>query len=174
MPRTSNHRALFWVALAVLVIVPLFLHPAAARELVAYERNARPGSIIVATSERRLYLVVAKGRAVSYPIGVGRQGRQWAGVSSIEAMFLSPNWAPPAEVLRDRPTLPAVVPGGSPANPMGAAAMTLSGGEYAIHGTNDPNSIGGFVSYGCIRMLNEDVLDLMARVRVGTLVMVIP
>lgn len=173
MWRNSNRRV-FFVALALLVVAPLFLHPAGARELVVYERSARPGSIIVATSERRLYLVVAKGRAVSYPIGVGRQGLQWSGVSNIEAMFLSPNWAPPAEVLRDRPTLPAVVPGGSPANPMGAAAMTLKGGKYAIHGTNDPTSIGGFVSYGCIRMLNEDVLDLMARVRVGTLVIVKP
>jgi lipoprotein-anchoring transpeptidase ErfK/SrfK len=170
----KNHRAPLWVVLIVSLIAPLLLHPAAARELVAFESDARPGSIVVSTGERRLYLVVARGRALSYPVGVGRQGRQWAGAFSIEGLFLSPNWAPPAEIRRDRPTLPALVPGGSAANPMGAAAMTFAGGKYAIHGTNDPGSIGGFVSYGCIRMLNTDVLDLMARVHVGTPVVVTP
>ena len=84
-----------------------------------------------------------------------------------------PAWSPPKEVKRDKPSLPDVIPGGSPRNPMGAAAMTLAGGEYAIHGTNVPSSIGGFVSYGCIRMFNQDVVDLYSRVSVGTTVMVV-
>ena len=93
----------------------------------------------------------------------------------INGKQLSPAWSPPEEVRRDKPSLPKVVPGGGPANPMGAAAMTLSGsGEYAIHGTNDPRSIGGFVSYGCIRMYNADVLDLYNRVSWGTTVVVTP
>jgi len=84
-----------------------------------------------------------------------------------------PAWSPPREVKRDKPSLPDVIEGGSPRNPMGAAAMTLAGGEYAIHGTNVPSSIGGFVSYGCIRMFNQDVVDLYGRVSVGTTVMVV-
>jgi lipoprotein-anchoring transpeptidase ErfK/SrfK len=90
----------------------------------------------------------------------------------INGKQLRPAWSPPAEVKRDKPSLPNVIPGGSPSNPMGAAAMTLSGGEYAIHGTNQPSSIGGFVSYGCIRMFNADVLDLYSRVGWGTTVVV--
>ena len=90
----------------------------------------------------------------------------------IDGKFVRPNWAPPASIRRERPGLPDVILSGSPANPMGVAAMTLSGGEYAIHGTNAPNSIGGFVSHGCIRMYNQDIADLYDRVRVGTPVIV--
>ena len=124
------------------------------------------------TDERRLYLVIGRGRALRYPVGVGRVGRQWAGTSYIKGKHRSPNWAPPAAIRRDRPDLPAVIPGGAPENPMGVAALTLSGGDYAIHGTNAPKTIGRFVSYGCIRMLNEDITDLYKRVRVGTRVVV--
>ncbi|MCC7347558.1 MAG: L,D-transpeptidase [Variibacter sp.] len=147
--------------------------PAAAREVVHFAGDARPGQIIVRTSERRLYYVVGDGTAIRYRVGVGKSGKQWTGRTYIDGKYLKPAWAPPASVKRDKPSLPAMIPGGSPKNPMGVAAMTLSGGEYAIHGTNVPRSIGGFVSYGCIRMFNEDVLDLYQRVRVGTQVTVV-
>ena len=144
----------------------------AAAVRVNFDTADAVGTIVVRTSERRLYLVLAGGMALRYSVGVGRSGRQWEGASSIAAKFLEPNWVPPADIRRDRPSLPAVIAGGSSANPMGAAAMTLSGGPYAIHGTNAPDSIGGFVSYGCIRMYNADITDLYARVRVGTPVIV--
>ena len=131
-----------------------------------------PGTIVVNTSQRRLYLVVSEGRAVSYPVGVGRAGKQWSGTSYIASKHLRPAWSPPEEIKHDRPSLPAVIPSGSPRNPMGAAALVLAHGQYAIHGTNAPGSIGGFVSYGCIRMYNKDILDLYARVGVGTRVVV--
>ena len=137
-------------------------------DLAAYS----PGTIVVKTSERRLYLILGNGQAVRYPVGVGRAGKQWAGTTKIDGKYLNPAWAPPAEVKRDKPGIPDVIPGGSPRNPMGVAAMTLAGGQYAIHGTNVPGSIGGFVSYGCIRMLNDDITDLYGRVSVGTTVVV--
>jgi lipoprotein-anchoring transpeptidase ErfK/SrfK len=145
--------------------------PAQAREVVSFAGYS-PGTIVVKTHERRLYLVVDAGHAIRYPVGVGKAGKQWAGASRIDGKYLSPAWSPPADVKRDKPSLPDVIPGGSPRNPMGVAAMTLSGGEYAIHGTNVPNSIGGFVSYGCIRMYNADISDLFGRVSVGTSVIV--
>jgi lipoprotein-anchoring transpeptidase ErfK/SrfK len=141
-------------------------------DVVRFEGEIPPGTIVVRTGERRLYLVLDGGRALRYVVGVGRTGAQWSGASRIDGKFIRPNWAPPAEIRRDRPNLPAVIASGSPANPMGAAALTLSGGSYAIHGTNKPSSVGGFVSYGCIRMYNDDILDLYNRVRVGTRVVV--
>lgn len=147
--------------------------PGLAGDLVAYSGAGAPGTIRVETGTRLLYFVLDGGKAWRYPVGVGRTGRQWAGTSRISGRFLNPSWAPPDAIRRDNPALPAVVPGGSPANPMGVAAMTLAGGPYAIHGTNSPGSIGGFVSYGCIRMHNADILDLLARVRVGTRVQVV-
>ncbi|WP_421762460.1 L,D-transpeptidase [Devosia sp.] len=101
-----------------------------------------------------------------------RAGRPFS--RPVPSRFLEPNWQPPDAVRADHPDLPALVAGGSPQNPLGKAALTLAGGRYAIHGTNAPESIGGFVSYGCIRMFNEDILDLLARVRVGTPVEVTP
>jgi lipoprotein-anchoring transpeptidase ErfK/SrfK len=145
---------------------PVLAAPAAA---IASES---PGTIVVNTSQRRLYLVVSAGHAVSYPVGVGRAGKQWSGTSYIASKHLRPAWSPPDEIKHDRPGLPAVIPSGSPRNPMGAAALVLAHGQYAIHGTNAPGSIGGFVSYGCIRMFNKDILDLYARVGVGTRVVV--
>lgn len=141
-------------------------------DMVAFAQNYAPGTIVVHTSERRLYFVAGNGYAVRYPVGVGRAGKQWAGVSQIDGKYINPAWSPPAEVKRDKPSLPSVIPGGSPHNPMGVAAMTLAGTEYAIHGTNMPRSIGGFVSYGCIRMYNQDILDLFQRVAVGAPVVV--
>lgn len=160
--------------IAALVLLAAFdssQRPAEAQATTAF-RGYPVGTVVVKTTQRRLFLVVAPDRAISYPVGVGRAGQQWAGTSTINGKYLRPAWSPPADVKRDNPRLPNVIEGGSPRNPMGAAAMTLSGGEYAIHGTNQPGSIGGFVSYGCIRMHNRDVLDLYARVSVGTQVVV--
>ena len=141
-------------------------------DVVDFQGNYSPGTIVVKTNERHLYLVLDPGHAVRYPVGVGKAGKQWAGVTQIDGKYRNPAWSPPAEVKRDKPSMPSVIPGGSPHNPMGVAAMTLAGGEYAIHGTNMPGSVGGFVSYGCIRMLNDDITDLYQRVSVGTTVVV--
>jgi lipoprotein-anchoring transpeptidase ErfK/SrfK len=141
-------------------------------ELVDVSGKYRPGTIVVKTHERRLYLILDSGRAMRYPVGVGKAGKQWAGTTTIDGKYRYPAWSPPSQIKRDKPNTPDVIPGGSPRNPMGVAAMTLAGGEYAIHGTNVPGSVGGFVSYGCIRMLNEDITDLYQRVPVGTTVTV--
>jgi lipoprotein-anchoring transpeptidase ErfK/SrfK len=146
---------------------------ARARDVVAFNAGYSPGTVVVVTHERRLYYVLGRGSALSYPVGVGRAGKQWFGQSRIDGKYVRPDWAPPPEIRRDKPSLPRVIPGGSPRNPMGTAALTLAGGQYAIHGTNAPGSIGGFVSYGCIRMHNHDVTDLYARVSVGTPVVVV-
>ena len=162
------------VALAATIAAGLGMAgPAQARpDVVGFRGDYSPGTIVVKTNERRLYLVVNQGRAVRYPVGVGKAGKQWAGITRIDGKYQNPAWSPPREVKRDKPNIPDVIPGGSPRNPMGVAAMTLSGGEYAIHGTNMPGSVGGFVSYGCIRMLNADISDLYQRVSVGTPVFV--
>jgi len=161
---------------ALLAAVVVAIGPAAPAkahgDLVGMAEPFAPGTIVVKTSERHLYFVVAPGTAIRYPVGVGRAGQQWAGTSVIEAKFIEPDWAPPPDIRRENPRLPLLIPGGSPLNPMGVAAMTLAGLDYAIHGTNDPRSIGHFVSHGCIRMLNEDVSELFAHVRVGTPVVV--
>jgi lipoprotein-anchoring transpeptidase ErfK/SrfK len=141
-------------------------------DVVTMKETVRPGTIIVRTNERRLYYVTGVGQAIRYPVGVGRAGKEWAGASYITGKYSHPAWSPPAEVRRDKPNLPQVIAGGSSGNPMGVAAMTLAGGQYAIHGTNQPSSIGHFVSYGCIRMFNEDIKDLYDRVTVGTRVVV--
>src|SRR5215213_8025033 len=146
--------------------------PASAREVVPYDGGVQPGTIVVKTAERRLYFVVGDGTAIRYPVAVGRPGKQWQGWAKVKGKHVQPAWTPPAEVKADNPKLPDVIPGGAPNNPMGVAAMTLSGGEYAIHGTNRPESIGKFASYGCIRMLNQDITDLFGRVDVGTDVVV--
>jgi lipoprotein-anchoring transpeptidase ErfK/SrfK len=154
--------------------VALAAAPQSARangDVVAFGGYAS-GTIVVKTNERRLYLVVDAQHAIRYPVGVGKAGKQWQGTSRIDGKYVRPAWSPPAEVKRDMPSLPDVIPGGTPQNPMGVAAMTLAGTEYAIHGTNMPGSIGRFVSYGCIRMYNQDVTDLFDRVGVGTTVVV--
>ena len=175
MRNMTRDGSLFWTAGAIVatlsvpsLLVPM---PAAAREMVAASGYA-PGTIVIRTNERRLYYYLGDGKALRYPVGVGRAGMQWTGTSFINGKYLNPAWAPPADIRHDKPNLPAVIPGGSPHNPMGVAAMTLSGGEYAIHGTNNPGSIGGFVSYGCIRMYNQDITDLFNRVDYHTPVVV--
>jgi lipoprotein-anchoring transpeptidase ErfK/SrfK len=148
--------------------------PASARgNLVAMKGNYAPGTIVIRTSQRRLYLMLGNGEAMSYPVGVGRRGMQWSGTVQVDGKYVAPAWAPPASIKRENPRLPSMIPGGSPHNPMGVAALTLSGGgQYAIHGTNQPNLVGGFVSHGCIRMYNADITDLYSRVGVGTPVVV--
>lgn len=147
----------------------------AAMEVVAFHNPGyAPGTIIVKTSERRLYFVLGGGRAERFPVGVGKAGKRWSGFKRIERRMWEPDWAPPAEVKHDIPSLPNLIKGGTPGNPMGVAALVLTGGDYAIHGTNRPGSVGHFVSYGCIRMYNSDITRLFAEVRVGTPVYVVP
>jgi lipoprotein-anchoring transpeptidase ErfK/SrfK len=129
-----------------------------------------PGTIVVKTHERRLYYVVGNGQALRFVVGVGRAGWRWSGRATIEGKYVKPAWrAPPAITKKG---WGPVIPGGDPRNPMGAAALTMRGGEYAIHGTNNPRSIGGFVSHGCIRMYNRDIRHLYRLVGVGTPVIV--
>lgn len=156
-------------ALAALVLAA---NPAMAREVVPFAEGVAAGTIVVRTGERRLYLVQGDGTALRYRVAVGRPGKQWYGPAAVDGKYVEPAWSPPADVRRDNPRLPDVIPAGSPRNPMGARVLTLNRGEYAIHGTNNPRSIGTFASYGCIRMLNEDVIDLYRRVEVGTPVLV--
>jgi lipoprotein-anchoring transpeptidase ErfK/SrfK len=147
--------------------------PDLARETVTYTGGEKPGTIVVRTNERKLYLVLEGGKAMRYPVGVGRGGKQWQGRAHVDGKHVEPAWSPPAEVKRDNPNVPDVIPGGSPRNPVGPRVLTLSGGqEYAIHGTNRPPSVGTFATYGCIRMFNEDIIDLFDRVSVGTDVVV--
>jgi lipoprotein-anchoring transpeptidase ErfK/SrfK len=141
--------------------------------LVAVKGSYAPGTIVIRTNQRRLYLMLGGGEAMRYPVGVGRRGMQWSGKVQVDGKYVEPAWAPPASIKRANPRLPNMIPGGSPHNPMGVAALTLSGGgQYAIHGTNQPNLIGGFVSHGCIRMYNADITDLYNRIGVGTPVVV--
>ena len=142
-------------------------------DIVSVKDSYTPGTIVIHTNERRLYYFVGAGEAIRYPVGVGRVGMQWSGTAFIDGKYIKPAWSAPESIRRDYESLPTVVPGGASDNPMGAAAITLSGGgEYAIHGTNMPGSVGGFVSYGCIRMLNTDISDLYERVSIGTTVVV--
>ncbi len=146
---------------------------AVAREVVGFDAAVPPGTIVIRTGERALYLVGQGGSALRYPVAVGKPGKQWFGWSQVDGKYVEPAWSPPAEVKRDNPRLPNVIAGGSPSNPMGPRALTLTGGEYAIHGTNRPGSVGTYASYGCIRMYNGDIVDLFERVRVGTRVVVV-
>jgi lipoprotein-anchoring transpeptidase ErfK/SrfK len=160
-----------WLALAAATMIGAAA-PASAREMVRYDAEVQPGTIVIKTAERRLYFVLGDGRAIRYPVAVGRPGKQWQGWAQVNGKHVQPAWTPPDEVRHDNPKLPDVIPGGAPNNPMGPRALTLSGGEYAIHGTNRPSSIGTFASYGCIRMYNQDIVDLFDRVNVGTEVVV--
>ena len=140
--------------------------PVAAKESVAFSGQNTTGTIVVRTHERRLYFVTGQGRAIRYTVGVGRADKQWFGTTSVASKHIRPAWSPPAEIRRGRPNY--VIESGSPRNPMGAAALVLADNELAIHGTNNPGSVGGFVSWGCIRMNNRDIMDLYERVSVGT------
>ena len=148
------------------------MDPRYQRQLVAYEGGEKPGTIIIDTPRRYLFLVQDGGRAVRYGIGVGRPGFTWAGVKQVSAKREWPDWTPPPEMLRRRPDLPHHMAGG-PENPLGARALYLGSSLYRIHGSNEPWTIGTAVSSGCIRMRNEDVIDLYGRVNIGTKVVVI-
>jgi lipoprotein-anchoring transpeptidase ErfK/SrfK len=169
MGKLGKYIAAAGLATAIMTIAGL--GQAAARELVAFGDGFSAGTIVVRTSERRLYYVLGGGRAIRYPIAVGMPGKEWAGRTTIGRMEVNPIWGPPAEVKRDKPSLPDLIPPG-PRNPLGPRAMLLSGTEYAIHGTNRRTSIGTRASYGCIRMYNEDVVELYDRVSIGTPVVV--
>ncbi len=143
------------------------------RQIVSYGTREAPGTIVVDTPNTYLYYVLGNGRAVRYGIGVGREGFAFSGVKTVGRMAEWPGWTPPAEMIARQPYLPRWMAGG-PGNPLGARALYLADTLYRIHGTNDPSSIGQRVSSGCIRMLNEDVVDLYERVRVGTRVVVLP
>jgi len=148
------------------------LDPRFQKQEVAYNGPHRPGTIVIDTPSKFIYLVQKNGRALRYGIGVGRPGFEWAGVKSVTRKAEWPDWTPPAAMLKRRPDLPRFMPGG-PDNPMGARAMYLGSSLYRIHGTNEPHTIGQAVSSGCIRMTNEDVTDLYNRVHVGMRVIVI-
>ena len=168
-------KILIWAVIAAIVAaVGVAVTPAQAHgDRVSVKDGYLPGTIVIRTTERRLYYFVGSGEAIRYPVGVGRAGMQWSGTAFIDGKYIKPAWSAPASIRSDYRRLPSVVPGGTAGNPMGAAAMTLSGGgEYAIHGTNAPGTIGGFVSHGCIRMYNEDIMDLYSRVSIGTRVVV--
>src|SRR6476646_4033837 len=149
--------------------IPARLH----RHVVDYSTREAPGTIVIDTPNTYLYYVVGGGKAIRYGIGVGREGFTWSGVKAIERKAEWQDWIPPAEMLQRQPYLPRFMAGG-PGNPLGARAMYIGGTVYRIHGTNAPTTIGRQVSSGCIRMLNEDVIDLYARVNVGTKVVVLP
>ena len=145
--------------------------PAIRREVVSFSGNYEPGTIVVSTSERRMYLVMDNGRAMRYGVGVGRPGFEWGGAVKISLKREWPDWTPPPEMLKRRPDLPRHMKGG-PENPLGARAMYLGSSLYRIHGSNEPETIGQAVSSGCIRMANDDVIDLYERVNVGATVIV--
>jgi lipoprotein-anchoring transpeptidase ErfK/SrfK len=151
---------------------PQALNPRYLKQEVPYEGKEAAGTIIINTPERLLYLVEGNGRALRYGIGVGRPGFTWAGVHNVTNKREWPDWTPPDDMLRRRPDLPRHMEGG-PENPLGARAMYLGSTLYRIHGSNEPWTIGTAVSSGCIRMRNEDVIDLYERVRVGAKVVVL-
>jgi lipoprotein-anchoring transpeptidase ErfK/SrfK len=142
------------------------------RGIVAFDAGYGRGTIVISTSERRLYYTLGNGQAIQYGIGVGRPGFAWSGNRTVTMKREWPDWRPPAQMLRRRPDLPRYMEGG-PANPLGARAMYLGGTLYRIHGSNEPETIGTAVSSGCIRMTNADVIDLYDRVKVGTRVVVL-
>jgi lipoprotein-anchoring transpeptidase ErfK/SrfK len=141
------------------------------REIVNFSGPQKPGTVIINTSERRLYFVLPGQQAIKYGVGVGRPGFQWAGVKHIASKREWPDWTPPSQMIERRPDLPRHMAGGID-NPLGARAMYLSGTLYRIHGSNEPDTIGQAVSSGCIRMTNDDVVDLYDRAKIGATVIV--
>jgi len=142
------------------------------RETVAYEGPYAPGTIVIVTGERRLYLILPGHQALRYGVGVGRPGFTWGGSTHIAMKREWPDWTPPAQMLKRRPDLPRHMDGGID-NPLGARAMYLAGTLFRIHGSNEPDTIGQPVSSGCIRMTNDDVIDLYSRASVGQRVVVL-
>lgn len=141
------------------------------KEIVEYKTSYKPGTIVIETDERRLYLVLEDGKAMKYGVGVGREGFTWSGTHRITRKAEWPGWTPPPQMRKRVPDLPAYMEGG-PNNPLGARALYIGSTLYRVHGTSEPWSIGQAVSSGCIRLTNEDVTDLYDRVQVGALVVV--
>jgi lipoprotein-anchoring transpeptidase ErfK/SrfK len=162
-----------WIVGAFFAVAP---GPVQAGRLVGFAADYPPGSILISQSARRLYLILDGGTAIVYPVAVAKRGMEWTGSARVSAKYVEPDWSPPELVRRDHPGLPDVVPGGAPNNPMGARAIALDRDEIAIHGTTPAMraSIGTAASYGCIRMRNEDVIDLYNRVQVGAPVVMTP
>ena len=154
-------------------VAPFALAPDLRRQVVDYPSREAPGTITIDTSNTRLYYVLGGGRAVRYGIGVGREGFTWSGVETISRMAEWPDWNPPKEMIGRQPYLPRFMAGG-PGNPLGARALYLGNTAYRIHGTNDPATIGHRVSSGCIRLTNEDIVDLYQRAKPGSRVIVLP
>ncbi len=152
---------------------PKELPPNLKRQIVDFRTKEPAGTIIIDTPHTYLYLVLGGGKALRYGIGVGREGFTWSGTERISRMKEWPDWFPPAEMIERQPYLPRMMAGG-PGNPLGARALYLGNTLYRIHGTNQPSTIGQFVSSGCIRLLNDDIEDLFSRVQVGTRVVVLP
>ena len=161
-------------AVLMLAATAALSQSAQAREIVGFSGSYAPGTVVVRTGQRSLYYVLGNGRALRYPVGVGRAGMAWHGTAYIDTMLIRPDWSPPRDIRRAEPNLPRVIRGGAPNNPMGEAVLGLNRGNYAIHGTSNEASVGRFVSHGCIRMYNRDILDLYRRVGIGTRVYVLP
>jgi lipoprotein-anchoring transpeptidase ErfK/SrfK len=149
-----------------------FLWSGGSRSVVNFSPRYRPRQIIVSFGDRKLYYINRRGEAISYPIAVPRAQSRWSGVTRVSQKRVNPGWTPTPEMRRENPKLPAHVPGGHPLNPLGVRALYLGSSLYRIHGTDAPWTIGSAVSKGCIRMYNEDVVDLYRRTRVGTKVTV--
>ncbi len=149
------------------------LPPRLRRQVVDYRSREAPGTIIVDTPHTLLYYILGQGKAIRYGIGVGREGYTWSGVKHVARKTEWPDWYPPPEMITRQPYLPRMVAGGR-GNPLGARALYIGGTEYRIHGTNNPSSIGKFMSSGCIRLTNDNIIDLYSRVQIGTKVIVLP
>jgi lipoprotein-anchoring transpeptidase ErfK/SrfK len=170
--QNSTHK----LALAKLLVAIFFPNVAAAWETVHVSEVAPAGWIVINAPKRSLYFMIGDGVAIRYPIAVPKSGKEWAGEATVNGKYVRPDWAPPPDVKADHPDLPNLIRGGARSNPMGARAITLDRFEVAIHGTTTKmrRSIGTAASYGCIRMLNEDVVNLFDRVSIGTPVLMIP
>ena len=171
MTLVLKRTALFVFIILLWVLVAAAIARATTRDVV-YLSGFAPGTIVVKTQERRLYYVLDGARALRFPVGVGKTGQRWTGATNVDGKYVRPAWAPPDDIRRENPRLPAVIPGGAPNNPLGVAALTLHGVDYAIHGTSNPATVGRFVSHGCIRMYNRDIRELFQLVQVGTPVIV--
>ncbi len=154
----------FRTAVSAVALFIALLMPAYAGRVVPFRSGYQRGAIVIVTHRRELFYVLGHSRAIRYPVGVGRAGMAWHGHAWVDRKLVRPPWQAPPSIQRHAP----VIPGGSPRNPMGAAVLGLDRGNYAIHGTNNPASVGKFVSHGCIRMHNADILDLYRRAHLGT------
>ena len=162
--------------LAALAALGVLTGPASAGALTTFASGYSPGTIVISQHLRKLFFVVEPGEAIAYPVAVPKRGKEWRGYARVDGKYVDPAWSPPESVKRDHPELTGVIPGGAPNNPMGVRAITLDRSEVAIHGTTRRMraSVGTAASYGCIRMYNEDVLDLYERVSVGAEVVMVP